>query len=171
MEQAGCADRLRVRRRAHERIAVGTAVIVLRDQGPLHGGNLDLASGFSFEDLVEFLNRRVFLWPGTALSPNDYGVRHFERYQQEHPVLLRVGFRSLCFSNPSACPLYCRYNSGAPRCSQGRRSPRGPDTFVSAAEFGGTPGQVVELAFCTVVELPTDAEIGIHPNGPWRLFL
>jgi hypothetical protein len=152
-------------------MAFGNTLILLRDQAPLHRGNLILPSGFSFEDLVEHLNRRIFFWSGTARGPNSYGVRHFERYKQEHPVLLRIGFRSLLLANPRAEPLFCKYNSGAPRCSYGRKSPRGPHTFLPAAVFSGTPGQVVEVTFCSEIELPTDTELGRQPTGPWGLLL
>jgi len=171
MRRAGRVDLLRVRRPVHERISLENDVVWLRDQAPLHRGNLDLPAGFSFDDLVESLNKRTFFWPGTASGPNNYGVRHFERYREEHPALLRVNFRSLLHANPDAVPLHCRYNSGAPRCSYGRKSPRGPNTFLSAADFNGTPGQVAEVTFCGEVELPTDSELGMRPSGPWNLLL
>ena len=44
-------------------------------------------NGFVFEDLVEILNGRVFFWPGAVGGPISYGVRHFERYQNEKPVI------------------------------------------------------------------------------------
>jgi len=168
MERARRVDLLRVRRRLHERVAFENDVIWLRDQAPLHKGSLDLPVGFSFEDLVESLNKRVFFWPGAATGPNNYGVRHFERYKEENPAVIRIEFRSLLRANSSAVPLYCRYNSGAPRCSYGRKSPRDPNTFMSAAGFKGTPAQVVEVTFCGEIELPIDSELGMKPSGPWR---
>jgi uncharacterized protein DUF7002 len=168
MVRAGRDDLLRVRRLRHEKLALGKTVILVRDQAPLHKGNMEMVGGFPFEDFIESINRRIFFWPGTAIGPNSYGVRHFERYQEEHPVLLRIGFGSLLLANPSADPLFCTYNSGAPRCSNGKKSPRGPDTFLSAFEFNATPSQVVEVTFRSELELPPDASFGNQPTGPWN---
>ena|SRR5712691_7943752 len=99
-------------------------MIVVRDQAPLHEGNLSLPRGYTFEDFIESLNGRIFFWPGSAAGPIPHGIRHFERYEQECPVILRVEFQSLLHANPGAEPLYCRYNSGSPRCSNGKKSPR-----------------------------------------------
>jgi hypothetical protein len=37
-----------------------------------------------------------------------------------------------------------------------------------AAEFDGTPSKVVEVTFDTKIQLPANAEIGEHPDGPWK---
>ena len=143
-------------------------MILVRDQAPLHSGNLELPNGFSFADFIESINRNVFFWPGTEAGPISYGLRHFERYRQERPVLLRVDYQSLILSNPAAIPLFCKYNSGAPRCSNGKKSPRGLNTFLSAVAFNGTPSQVVEVTFRSAIKLPAGTKIGRHPNGPWH---
>ncbi len=168
MERAGRADLLRTPRRAHERVSVDGRIIALRDQRPLRRGNAGLSRGYAFGDLVESLNRRVFFWPGDRNGPIDYGVRHFEHYEHEHPIVLRVGFAALAASNPLVEPLFCRYNSGSPRCSYGRRSPRGPGTFLTAAAFDGTPNQVVEVTFENEIALPPGTEFAGQPGGPWR---
>jgi hypothetical protein len=146
-------------------------VIVIRDQAPLYRGNASLPRGFSFEDLIETLNRRIFLWPGNGDRPISYGVRHFNHYQKEQPVMLRFDFESLLRTNPSANPLFCRYNSGSPRCSNGRKSPRGRNTFLSAADFDGTPSHVVEVTFDSEIVLPQDTEFARRLRGPWRPLL
>jgi hypothetical protein len=171
LERAGRSDLLRVRRRQHERMTFGTTAILIRDQAPLYSGNLALTSGFSFGDLVESMNRRVFFWPGTATGPVSYGVRHFERYREERPVLLRIDYESLLRANSAADPLYCKYNSGAPRCSFGMKSPRGPRTYSSANSFDGTPSKVVEVTFVCELKLPSNTEFGGQPTGPWSLLL
>lgn len=51
----------------------------IRDQFPLHEGNCALLGGWTFADLVQDLNERVFFWPGTEGGPTDYGRRHFAR--------------------------------------------------------------------------------------------
>jgi hypothetical protein len=169
MELAGRVDLLRIRRRGHERLNIGQESISTRDQAPLHEENVELINGFSFEDLVESINRRSFFWPGTAAGPISYGVRHFQRYQKEHPVTLQISFQSLLNVNRGVDPLYCKYNSGSPRCSGGNKSPRGPDTFLPAARFNGTPSQVVEVTFDIPIALPADVRVGNRPAGPWRL--
>ncbi len=170
MELAGRVDLRRARRREHERLIIGRKSILTRDQAPLHQGNVELINGFSFEDLVESINRRSFFWPGTAVGPISCGVRHFERYQEERPIILQIAFQSLLDVNRGVDPLYCKYNSGSPRCSNGNKSPRGPDTFLSSGRFKGTPSQVVEVTFDVPIMLPADTKVGDHSAGPWRLF-
>jgi hypothetical protein len=167
MKSAGRTDLLRRKRGDHEGVQVGGKKILLRDQSPLHQGNLRLPGGYTFEDFVESLNARVFFWPGTALGPIAYGMRHFERYKGEKPAILRVQFDSLVTSNPLLKPLFCRYNSGVPRCSYGEKSPRGPDTFLEGIQFSGPPSNVVEVTFEKWVLLPPDTEYGYHPHGKW----
>lgn len=168
MERAGRLDLVRIRRRRHERIAIGGITILLRDQAPLHKGSMELQGDCIYEDVIEDINARVFFWPGTTGGPISYGVRHFERYRSERPVILRVNFHSLLKSNPNVEPKFCRYNSGSPRCSNGMKSPRGPDTFAPAAEFVGTPSNVVEVTFESPIVVPADTTIGEYPNGPWQ---
>jgi hypothetical protein len=170
MEQAGSMDLLRMRRRVHVQLRVATGGIVIRDQAPLHRGNLRLPNGYSFEEFIESLNRRIFFWPGSSTGPISYGVRHFKRYQQERPVIIRIGFQALMRANRGAEPRYCRY-SGSPRCARGVKSPRGPETFLPAAEFSGTPRQVVEVTFDSPIVVIEDAQFGRRPAGPWRSLL
>lgn len=169
MELAGREDLMRVRRPSHERIAVNGHMIVIRDQRPLHAGNAKFPRGYSFADFVDSLNSRVFFWPGKAPKPISYGVRHFKHYKREDPVLLRMRFDSLVRQNPIATPLFCRYNSGSPRCSNGKKPPRGPDTFLAADNFIGTPSSVVEVTFDRQLVLPADTEFSSRLTGPWQL--
>jgi hypothetical protein len=168
MRSAGREDMVRLKRKQHERIEAGKESFVLRDQAPLHRGNMKLPEGFTFEDFVESLNSRVFFWPGTASGSISYGLRHFERYRAEHPVILRVRVQSLLASNPKLDPLFCPYNSGSPRCSYGEKSPRGPNTFMSRSQFPGSSSKVVEVTFANEVLLPFDVEYGNDPDGPWE---
>lgn len=171
MHRAGREDLLQKRRIAHERLTIGDQHIWLRDQAPLHAGNAQLPCGFAFGQLVEMLNKRVFFWPGTTKGPIGYGLRHFSRYQREKPVLLRVDFAALIAKNSRAVPLFCRYNSGAPRCSYGKKSPRDKSTFVPAEQFHGSPSVVVEVTFSSDVVLPEDVRFAYDPSGPWRSML
>ena len=170
MEQAGRADLLQTRRQNHERLTVPGRTIVIRDQAPLHRGNLLLPRGFTFEEFIESLNRRIFFWPGSAEKPISYGVRHFERYREEKPAILRIHFQALIDVNPTAQARFCPYNSGSPRCSYGQKSPRGPATFQLAKDFDRKPSQVVEVTFDQPLALPAQTSIGSLPTGPWQPF-
>jgi hypothetical protein len=148
------------RRLSHLTIPIGGgALLQIRDQQPLHPGNVDLHGAWSFEDLVGHLNEHVFFWPGTAEGPIDYGHRHLARYQSENPVLLRVPVAELLSANPGVPPLLCAFNSGAPRCSGGRRSPRGPSLFQDARAYKGSPGSVVEVTIHGSIALPLSTQV------------
>lgn len=168
MRRANCIELLRSVRRGSRQLIVDGRTITVRDQDRLYKGNMRVPNGFTFEDLVEMLNGRVFFWPGTEDGPISYGRRHFERYQDEKPVIIRVPTESLLAANPAVLPRFCKYNSGSPRCSNGIRSPRGPETFLSAEGFDGTPSTVVEATFDTEILLPVGTHFGTHPSGPWR---
>jgi hypothetical protein len=171
MYQAQRPDLLRKRRSEHTQVTVEGHEVWLRDQAPLHAANVAFAEGWDFGDLVETLNRMVFFWAGNASGLSDYGRRHFERYRFEEPVLLRVPTTDLIVSNLTSQPLFCRYNSGSPRYSGGRASPRGPETFVGPSAFIGGPAAVVELAFIQCAHLPASTEYGFDPMGPWQILL
>lgn len=125
----------------------------VRDQAPLYEGNTALLGGWTFADLVQDLNERVYFWPGTEKGPSDYGRRHFTRYAPGGDVrVLVVETASLFSANRDLPPQFCRYNSGSPRCNPkskeaGKRSPRGPATFLPADLFDGSTGTVVEVTF------------------------
>jgi hypothetical protein len=168
MELSGQVEFKRRKRAESQFVMVDAFQVMIRDQAPLHAGNIDLTPGYQFESFLESLNRKVFFWPGTASGPISYGLRHFGRYRAEGPVILRVRSADLIAANPDAVPLYCKYNSGSPRCSYGRKSPRGPDTFVGSDRFDALPGAVVEVTFEASVQLPGRTEHGPAPTGPWR---
>jgi hypothetical protein len=65
-------------------------------------------------------------------------------------------------------PLYCRYNSGSPRCSKGVGSARGPKTFVKSADADYAPCKVVEVTCQNQVTLPPIVDIGDSIFGPWH---
>jgi hypothetical protein len=164
MSRAGRMDLLRTRRKEHERIEIDGSVVTLRDQKPLLSGAIELTGGFTFEKFVKSLNSRIFFWPGDDGGPVRSGQRHFARYASENPAMLRCRFQSLISANPSAEPLFCPYNSGAPRAVNGRKSPRGPDTFLRDYEFPKMVSRVVEVTFAGTVALPSDSEYrsGLH---------
>ena len=150
-------------------IAIGEHTVILRDQAPLYEGHVALADGWIFDDLLADLNRRVYFWPDDTDAPIDYGRRHFARYATPgHPyesIILRIPFASLLATNPDNPPLFSQYNSGSPRHNQGLASPRGPRTFLPAADFPLTPSRVVEITFVATVALPADATTHLLPDG------
>jgi len=152
MKKAGEQSFLRRKRTTAVQVQIGTVTVSIRDQHPLYLRNMRLENGWSFEDVVQSLNERVFFWPGNKNGPISYGQRHFERHATERPVILRVSTADLYRENRNACPLYCRYNSGSPRCSNGVGSPRGPSTFVSSADADYAPCNVVEVTYQTAGE-------------------
>ena len=165
--RGGRHDLLRQKRAKHTRVQVSSSDIWLRDQAPLHEANVAFEDGWSFGDLIKALNQLVFFWPGSAHGPNDYGRRHFERYQHEGPAIVRVPTSDLLWSNPDVTPLLCGFNSGSLRFSGGVASPRGQQTFLPADQFPRTPSKVVELTFPVAILLPTTTERGLSLDGPW----
>lgn len=167
-ERAGEPDWTRQKRRTHVKIVVDGQSLSVRDQAPLHAGNMALTEGWSFPDFIAHLNRRVFFWPGSKNGlPIAYGVRHYERYAAEHPVVLRISTHALFTANNGLTPEFCRYNSGSPRWTYGRASPRGTSTFAPCdqADFGAA--NVVEVTFPGTVKLSAQVEMGASPAGPW----
>jgi hypothetical protein len=168
LEVGGRTDLLRSKRDKDVTLTIDGYAVLIRDQMPLIPANINFEAGWALPDLVEYVNRRVFFWPGGLGGPIGYGAKHFGRYAAERPVVLRVRLRSLLAANPGAKPEYSRYNSGAARQNQGKRIPRGPNTFVAAGRFAGTAGQVKEVAFAAHVLLPSDTESAPGLSGPWR---
>jgi hypothetical protein len=168
--RANRPDLLRTRRRGMTAIAVGDEQVIIRDQDPLHPGSSALTEGFSFDDLVELLNSFVYFWPGTAKGPNDRGRSHFARYAKtEDAVVIRIPTASLFAANPTLTPHASAYNSGSPRCNPqagGRKSPRGPDTFLPFPAFSHTPSKVIELTFNAPVILPLEG-VAVSTPRDW----
>ena len=171
LEAGGRTDLLREKRGKDGRtVRVGNDDVHVRDQGRLYEGNIDLLCGWSFGRLIEHLNSFVFFWPGKDEGPSDYGERHFGRYAKakERLALIRVPTEGLFAESRSASPRFCAYNSGAPRCAKGRRSPRGPSTFSYGERYDRTPSKVVEVVYKTSAQLPATARLSCSPQGPWR---
>jgi hypothetical protein len=133
--------------------------ITVRDQRALRRGHVELVGGWRWDDLVSALNARVFFWPGLPDGrPNEYGRRHLDAYPTGQ-IQLRVRFQDLIASNRGLTPYFCRYNSGGPRCFDGHRVPRGPDTFRMACDWPDTPSRVIEVSFVGSVSLPRTTEV------------
>ncbi len=168
MQLANDTSYMRTKRSISIQLQAQNFTYNIRDQQPLYKGKLKLRGGWSFEDLIESLNERVFFWPGTFYGPIPHGRRNFARYIAEKPMILRVVTEEILSLNKSAHPEYCRYNSGSPRCVNGMGSPKGPKTFVSPKDVDYSTSKVIEVTFRTSVLLPTNVEIGETLLGPWK---
>lgn len=147
--------------------------VVLTDQRPLTSGNVDFQGGWTIDDLVESVNRRVFFWRGNenGLLARDRG--HYATYKERGKELafLRIPLTDAVATKGNGVPEYCRFNSGGPRCSGGKKSPRGPHTFVDADDAEFTFGKIREVVFREVLHLPQSTEICYGScNGPWEPF-
>jgi len=157
------------RRIEHVELRIEGYLVRLRDQAPLHQGNIEFEKGWNIRRLVENLNTRVFFWPGGPCKPIDYGARHFEHYRNENPAILRLRTSDVTRTNRDNAPLFCRFNSGSPRCSGGRKSPRGSETFVEARRCNFRPSEAVEVTFLRSVRLPQDTEVSADGLTEWAL--
>jgi hypothetical protein len=165
--QANESAIIETRRAAHLPIVVDGEPVMLRDQFPLREKNMRLEDGWTFERFISHLNERVFFWPGNGDGPNDYGWRHYGRYETEKPVIVRASFSSLIGANPQLAPLFAKVNSGSPRWSGGTPPMRGSRTFVAANDATFAAGEVVEVTFQGRVHLPADAQVADAPDGAW----
>ncbi len=156
---------LRTRRVGHQDISNQKSKIILRDQDPLFekiaSKNLEL--GITFGDFVYILNSRVFFW----VKDTDLAT-HYKRYenQNEFPVVLRFGTTDLLGANEHK-PMFCRLNSGAPRCSSYHPEgapQRGKSTFQYAEDYERTPSSVREVTFEGSCKLPTEILMAYHPT-------
>ena len=159
--------RVRTRRTDSTPLSIDSKRAILRDQTPLRESNIDFEDGWRLEDVVEELNSRVFFWSGWEHGPIRSGKNHFARYRTEKPIVIRTRFRSLLAQNLGVQPCFCKFNSGAPRQYQGRKSPRGSQTFLPAGLCTYTCGIVAEVTFLDSVRLPDDSQMSDCTTGPW----
>ncbi len=159
MELSGEDHLLHQRRETHRKLVVWGRQVYLRDQALLHDGNIDYEPGSSLDPLVAHLNRRVFFWAGNAEGPKKCGLNHYNHYEKENPAVIRVDTAELFKANPDNVPLFCKYNSGAPRCWNGRKIPRGASTFLEARQCEFPAHEVKEVTFLESVVLPDATEL------------
>ena len=164
LESAGLAHKASTKRQEHLPIAANVGTAFIRDQRPLIEGAIAFEEGWDLARFVEHVNAHVFFWPGRLSGPIEAGLNHFERYRAEGPAILRLPTVSMIAANLR----FSRYNSGAPRCSGGRYSPRGNSTYLPASEFSGTASEVIEVVAIGVCALPSNVEVSYSPTGPWR---
>lgn len=151
LDKCGAGDE-KTQKRSHRRVL--PCGRVLRDQ-PIHAGNIDFAPGFGMADLLALINGHVFFWPKFK--------EHFANKYGDN-ALIRCRLADLEKTNPKKTTLCCRYNSGAPRMSGGKKSPRGPNLFEPLS--GVAYCKVVEVAFHGDVRLPDNYEVFMPDE--WR---
>jgi hypothetical protein len=106
------------------------------------------------------------LHSASVLAPCEHAERgSFVRLKRGRHKILRVDFWELLRASPSQSPFFCKFNSGGPRTVAGRRSPRGPDTFLSAEEWPHTASRVAEVSFIGSLSLPQTTEIWDAVSG------
>lgn len=152
------------RRTDHLLLDASEGSILIRDQKPLSVGAIKFEMGWDLARFVAHVNQHVFFWPGAPSGPIRAGMNHFARYRHEGPAIVRFKTDPKTLSSL----LYCRFNSGAPRCSGGKYSPRGSDTYLPPNHFNGNPGDVIEVVARDAFPLPCGAEVANSVHGPWR---
>ena len=151
---------LRGRRTTTRTVAVDGVQVEIRDQCPLKEGHIKFEEGYSFMQLLDELNRRVFLWPGTEDGPIKSGLNHFARYSEAGlVVVIRCRLQSLAESNADAKLYVTNCNSGGPRSNpRTGRAVRGHSTFLQLPEVDYPLSEVKELSYEHSAALPADAE-------------
>jgi hypothetical protein len=160
---------LRTRRLEHCPITVNGFGIMVRDQYPLNPviAMKNMTKGWVFGDFVYHLNSRVFFWP-TEKDLNS----HYKRYEndKEYPIILRLETKDVFDLNKTE-PLFCKFNSGAPRCHNFYKkgaAPRGENSFLSAQEYKDSVGSVREVTFTNFCLLPKNIYVSSHPDKTFK---
>ena len=168
LSASGHAELVGSRRETDLVLRLDNDLVVLRNQEPLHEANIDLHPDWTFSDLIAFLNSHVFFWPGDATGPTGLGKSFLQRYSGPSLAVLRARTSDLLAANPAQQPLFSKHNSGAARQYLGRPSPRGPNTFLRASRFSGTPSEAQETAFIEEVVLPKHTAWALNLGSAWQ---
>lgn len=138
--------------------------VTLNDQQPLRESQF-LGLSCTFGEYVALLNSFVFFWPGDGDGPMPGGRRAagFAKKYKDYGCL-RVPVRDAW--NDKQSPLFCEYNSGAPRKCNGIE--RGSEIFQSADSGLLRAGQVVEVVFKGVFSIPDSAEWRSPGKAKWE---
>lgn len=160
---------LRTRRLNHCPIRINGFDIMIRDQYPLNPiiAMKNMTKGWVFEDFVYHLNSRIFFWP----TEKDLKA-HYKRYEndQEYPIILRLETKEIFDLNKTE-PLFCKFNSGAPRCHNFYKkgaAPRGENSFLKAIDYPAEVGSVREVTFKDFCFLPKNIYLSSHPDKPFK---
>lgn len=155
MRAAGDTAWLERRREAAVPLTVGTEVVWLRDQAPLHEGAVRLEGGWTFPQLVREINERVYFWPGDHTGPTRKARENFSAFRQAGGyVLLRVPTAPLLATVGSLRVQLTRVNVGALRHHPtSGYAARGPGTFMGLGAFTGAASAVQEVTVRDRVDL------------------
>ena len=159
-------DFLRSKRNNHLTLSVNGINYKIRDQNPILLKVLErsLTNGMRAGEFIELLNKRVFWWPTV-----DRLTRHFNRYVNERPIILRVSTVDMLELNKNV--ELCHLNSGATRChpAYGGNAPtRGEESFLAPKHYDRNISSVAEVTFVRRCKLPEIAWISSNPSGTWR---
>lgn len=166
---ADAKEQMGMRRGSRRDLQVKEWTVSIRDQAPLHAGNIEFEPGWDLPRFVRHVNDHVFFWPGDKDGPIPAGQRHFERYSGENPLILRIETLSLFDQPKEILPCFCRYNSGAPRISNRKKSPRGGSTYLLAERAGFTASEVQEVVFRDRVSLPNGLCFRLLQQDYWSV--
>jgi hypothetical protein len=166
ISQSGNEDYEKVKREkrpAHLTLTVNGITVDIRDQQPISMVALPkcLTDGWSVGDFLYHLNDRVFMWPTLKRLWS-----HFNRYENEKPVIFRFSTRDIIKANPHV--KFCRLNSGATRANSylgGKAPARGADTFQRAEDYDFPIGSVAEVTFETECIVAGSFSTDFRPDG------
>ena len=124
--------------------------IILRDQGKLEEANLAFCPEFRMGDLVEELNKHVFFWP---CFPEKFAKKY------QHNALIRCCLEDVKKHNHDKQPLYCPFNSGAPkRDGDGNKVLRSRCMYQPLNVQCVPAKDIVEVVFQGCVKLPKSCD-------------
>lgn len=157
----------REKRFEHTEIIIDNESYFLRDQRPISEVALAkcLTDNWQVADFLEHLNNRVFMWPTIERLQ-----RHYNRYENENPVIFRFPTSDLLAVNPHV--KFCRLNSGATRANSylgGKAPERGPNTFLTAPNYQLSINSVAEVTFENECDISCDVYISHSPHGNFQL--
>lgn len=166
ISQSGNEDYEKVKREkrpAHLTLTINGISVDIRDQQPISMVALPkcLTDGWSVGDFLYHLNDRVFMWPTLKRLWS-----HFNRYENEKPVIFRFSTRDILKANPHV--KFCRLNSGATRANSylgGKAPARGADTFQRAEDYDFPIGSVAEVTFEKECSVAGSFSTDFRPDG------
>jgi hypothetical protein len=153
------------RRAAAVQLEVDGTNVHVQSQRPLIWANVEPEEGWTLPKFVSHLNEFVFFWPGNERGPIPHGQRHFfgNKWPNQQAVTLRIPTKELDLETVEL--LFCPFNSGSPRCSGGRHSPRGSRTFLPACDFARDASEVIEVVVSGAITLPASTQKSDSPFG------
>ena len=150
-------------------VPLSNGTVQIRDHKPLIRANMELVDGYSFDDFIQELNSRVFLWTGTEAGPCNSGRNHINKYLSEGSVfILRIPTKQLFEINgvENLDITFC--NSGSARQNKGIKAKRGRSTFMNLSAASRNPGDAVEITYKGSAQLPVGAKYAEKLSGPWQ---